>query len=93
MADQKRVVELSDIPIAMVNGTDEPIAKLGYIAGVRYRDLFEGHTHIVADAGHAPFLTAPHAFNALLHRFVTHVALREREAPRRQPMPEIARSA
>ena len=70
--DQRRVVETTELPIAMVNGIDEPFARLGYVAGLRYRHLWGGVCHIVPDAGHAPFRDQPEVFNDLLARFTAH---------------------
>ncbi len=90
---QRQVVEQSAVPVAMVNGADEPVVRLGYVAAGRYRNLWEGMTHVLPNAGHAPFVNTPNAFNALLHRFVTYVAVREQQKPAGAPNVEIARSA
>jgi len=71
--DQRRVVESTDLPIAMVNGIDEPFARLSYVAGLRYRNLWGDVCHIVPDAGHAAFRDQPEVFNDLLARFATDV--------------------
>ncbi len=67
--DQRRVIETTQLPVAMVNGIDEPFARLSYVAGLRYRHLWGGVCHIVPDAGHAPFRDQPEVFNDLLARF------------------------
>lgn len=90
-ADQKRTVEESPIPLAMVNGADEPITRLGYVASLKYKNLWEGRCHTIAGAGHAPFWQTPNTFNALLHRFVEDISVRER-APEIAPE-EVARTA
>lgn len=77
-ADQKRVVETCPVPLAMVNGADEPVVRLGYIGGLAYADLWEDTCHQIPGAGHAPFFTAPHTFNVLLQRFAADMDLRER---------------
>ncbi|WP_421760716.1 alpha/beta fold hydrolase [Devosia sp.] len=71
--DQKRAVEEAQVPVAMVNGSAEPVARLSYIAGLRYSTLWGGVCHIIPDTGHAPFWDQPEAFNALLGRFVAEV--------------------
>lgn len=71
--DQRRVVETTDLPIAMVNGIDEPFARLSYVAELRYRHLWGDVCHIVPDAGHAPFRDQPEVFNTLLARFAADV--------------------
>ena len=72
--DQKRAVEEATVPIAVVNGSGEPFARLGYIGGLAYGALWDGHCHVIEDAGHAPFWEKPAVFNALLERFVGDVA-------------------
>lgn len=72
-ADQKRTVAEASVPIAMVNGSAEPFARLSYIAGLSYRNFWGGVCHIIPDAGHAPFWDQPEAFNALLDRFAADV--------------------
>lgn len=72
-ADQKRVVETTDVPIAMVNGANEPFARLSYVNGLDYRMLWRERCHVIEGAAHAPFLEAPDVFNPMLERFVADV--------------------
>ena len=72
-ADQKRVVEEATIPIAIVNGANEPFARLGYVNNLSYRTLWENRCQIIAGTGHAPFLEMPEVFNPLLAKFVADV--------------------
>ncbi|KKB12307.1 alpha/beta hydrolase [Devosia geojensis] len=80
-ADQKRTIEEATVPIAMVNGEHEPIARLGYIAGLDYQTLWDDHCHVIAGAGHAPFRDRPEVFNALLNRFVSDVEAYKQPVP------------
>lgn len=91
-ADQRKVVETSDVPVAVVNGSDEPFARLGYVASLKYANLWEGECHVIPDGGHAPFLKEPEAFNALLGRFAADVAAGEAARPAEAPV-AIAQSA
>lgn len=91
-AEQKRVVETAMVPIAMINGSHEPFARVSYVAGLRYKMLWEERCHIIPDAGHAPFWETPEIFNALFNRFVADVAVRELAAVAR-PEFEFARTA
>lgn len=84
--DQRRVVEATDLPVAMVNGIDEPFARLGYVAGLRYRHLWGNVCHIIPDAGHAPFRDQPEVFNDLLARFTAHAVAQAAN----HPAPETA---
>jgi pimeloyl-ACP methyl ester carboxylesterase len=73
--DQKRTVENADVPIAVVNGIHEPFARLDYLSGLAWGDLWQDRCHAIADAGHAPFLEKPEEFNALLEAFLRDTAL------------------
>jgi pimeloyl-ACP methyl ester carboxylesterase len=72
-SDQKRLVEHATVPVAMVNGEHEPIARLGYINSLDIGTLWQGQCHVIEGAGHAPFFTQPDAFNPLLEEFVADV--------------------
>jgi pimeloyl-ACP methyl ester carboxylesterase len=76
--DQKRSVEHADVPIAVVNGIHEPFARLDYLSGLAWSNLWRDRCHVIADAGHAPFLEKPEEFNMLLAAFLRDVALADR---------------
>lgn len=78
--DQRREVEANPVPLAMIDGAHDPIVRRGYLEHLSYANLWQDRCHVIADAGHAPFLQQPKAFNALLHRFLKDVAL-ERQRP------------
>lgn len=90
VADQKQAVEEATIPIAIVNGANEPVARLSYLAGLRYRTLWGNVCHIIPEAGHAPFWDQPAVFNDLLGRFAADVVAKPATTPRELP---LARSA
>ncbi len=75
--NQRHVAETSPVPLAVIAGSEDPLPRLSYIAGLHYANLWENQVHIIPDAGHAPFLETPHAFDALLHRFATEVGVGE----------------
>ena len=50
-ADEKRLVESSPVPVAMVNGSNDPFFGHGYVAGIRYANLWGGMCHVIPDAG------------------------------------------
>jgi pimeloyl-ACP methyl ester carboxylesterase len=72
--DQRRAVEQADVPIAMVNGSKEPFARLTYVNDLSYGTLWSGHCHVMEGVGHPPFWERPAEFNELLSRFVGDVA-------------------
>ncbi|MCF1741732.1 alpha/beta fold hydrolase [Paradevosia shaoguanensis] len=80
-SDQKRVVERSPVPIAVIDGQYEPVARLSYVGNLAYRNLWSGKVHVIPDAGHAPFWEKPDHFNVMLHRFMGDMAARNRQRP------------
>jgi len=74
-SDQKRVVERSPVPIAMVDGEFEPVARLSYVGNLAYQNLWSGKVNVIGGAGHAPFWEKPDHFNVLLHRFMGDMAV------------------
>ncbi|MEO6395636.1 MAG: alpha/beta hydrolase [Devosia sp.] len=79
-ADEKTLVETSPIPIAMVNGSDDPFFRARYVAGIRYAALWDTMCHIIPDAGHDAFAAYPEIFNPMLARFADDVAMHRRQA-------------
>lgn len=72
-ADQRWIVENLSTPIAVVNGSEEPFARLDYVANIAYESLWDHRCHIIDGVGHAPFLEAPERFNLLLSRFLSDI--------------------
>lgn len=68
-ADQKHTVETADIPIAMISGEHDPLVRVGYMASLNCKHLWDGHALVLPDTGHAVFRDAPERFNVLLMRF------------------------
>lgn len=79
--DQRRAVEQANVPVAMVNGENESVVRLGYVATLGYRTLWGPACHVIANAGHAPFWDQPDAFNQLLAQFAADVADHEVSPP------------
>jgi pimeloyl-ACP methyl ester carboxylesterase len=72
-ADQRHIVETSEVPVAVVSGREEPFVNNDYLRSIAYANLWEGRVHIVDGAGHAPFWQAPDRFNPILARFLGDV--------------------
>ncbi|HEV2514331.1 MAG TPA: alpha/beta hydrolase [Devosia sp.] len=87
VADQKLAVEQARVPVAVVNGAAEPVARQSYLAGLHYRTLWGNVCHIIPDAGHAPFWDQPERFNELLGAFAADVAAPSAATP----PPEVTR--
>ncbi len=73
-ADQRRTVEQSLVPIAIVNGEHESVTRLSYLNQLDYRSLWRGACHIIPNAGHAAFWDQPDTFNRLLSQFAADAA-------------------
>lgn len=74
LADEKAVVESSHIPLAILDGSKDVFIDADYIEnGPVYANLWSGKRHPIRGAGHAPFLSHPDQFNALLGRFLADV--------------------
>lgn len=71
--DQRATVEALSVPVAIVNGSREPFARLGYFPTLHYRNLWRDTCVVISNAGHAPFWQRPEAFNPLLEQFCTDV--------------------
>ncbi len=74
VADEREIVEQSPVPIAVVNGSNDPLINVDYIGGLAYRNLWDQHCYLLRGAGHACFIREPAAFNAILGRFAADMA-------------------
>ena len=82
--DQRCAVETSPVPLAVVNGADEPFVDLDYVDRIAYANLWEGRCHRLAGLEHAPFWQAPEVFDPILERFLQDIAIGSRD---RRPAP------
>jgi pimeloyl-ACP methyl ester carboxylesterase len=74
--DQRCLVEYLAIPLAVVNGAEDPFIRLDYFEVPKYANLWEGRCHRLPGLRHAPFWEAPDVFDELLGRFIDDVAAR-----------------
>lgn len=72
--NQRKIIAEAVLPIAVVNGIDEPFVDISFVARMDYRNLWEGRTHVIEGSGHAPFWENPELFDAHLSRFVIDVS-------------------
>jgi len=75
-SDERKLAENSPVPIAIVNGAEDPLVNVDYVDGLAYRNLWDNHCYKLRGAGHAAFLQAPEPFNAIFMRFVAEMAKR-----------------
>lgn len=71
--DQRAVVETSPVPLAVINGADDPLIRLDYLDTLDYANLWDGRCHRLRGVGHAAFWHAPRHFNRLLNRFLVDI--------------------
>jgi len=72
--DQSRIVASSPVPLAVVNGADEPFVNTSFVSQVRYANLWEGRCHLIERSGHAPFWDAAEQFDVIFARFLADFA-------------------
>ena len=72
--DQRWVAENIPIPLAVVNGSEDPIVNLSYFDTLEYANLWERRCHQLAGLKHAPFWEAPRIFNPILERFISDLS-------------------
>jgi pimeloyl-ACP methyl ester carboxylesterase len=80
-ADERWIAEHSPVPIAIVNGADDPLVNMRYVSRLSYRNLWDNHCYLLRGVGHAPFLEAPQAFNPIFERFLADIAARAASRP------------
>ena len=74
-SDQRHEIESAAVPVAIVNGVDEPFVRQAYLDGLRSPALWKGASQVIGGAGHAPFWDQPAMFNALLTQFAADAAV------------------
>ncbi|GGE03991.1 alpha/beta hydrolase [Aureimonas endophytica] len=74
--DQEAIVATSGLPLAVVNGKDEPFVDLAHVASRPYANLWEGRTIAIDHSGHAPFWDRADAFDPIFERFFASLSAR-----------------
>lgn len=73
-SDQRALAEKAGVPIAIVNGAEDPIINVDYVQSLTYATLWQNHCYAFRGAGHASFLTHPQLFNPIFEQFVKDMA-------------------
>lgn len=68
--DQREFVTTSSVPLAIINGADDPVINLDYIDTLKYRNLWKDRPLRLAGAGHGPHWQQHHIFNEILQSFL-----------------------
>jgi pimeloyl-ACP methyl ester carboxylesterase len=79
-ADGLQTIEAASVPVALVDGADDPFIDSDYVEGLKFANLWEEY-HQLPDVGHAPFLQAPDVFRPILGRFLAEVDRRATTPP------------
>lgn len=74
-SDQRTLAETTKVPLAIVNGAEDPMTNTDYIGSLPYASLWEKHCFVLRGEGHAPFLSNPGVFNPIFERFLNHVSV------------------
>jgi pimeloyl-ACP methyl ester carboxylesterase len=73
-SDQRTLVETSPVPLAIVNGADDPVINLDYIDSLTFANLWNRGAVRVENAGHGLHWQRHKEFNVLLGNFLAGVA-------------------
>ncbi|KAF3044455.1 hypothetical protein E8E12_010820 [Didymella heteroderae] len=68
--DQVKVVKQSDVPVAVINGSEEPFVDLDYIDGLEWGNLWREKCVRMEGLKHTPFWEDPEGFEKLLLDFL-----------------------
>ena len=83
--DLRRTVEAALLPIAVINGADDPLVNLDYFDCVRFSRLWGGEARRLPGLGHAPFWQRPEVFNVVFESFLDQLDTSRREVNRSTP--------
>lgn len=67
---QMRMLSGGDIPVAIMNGDDDPFLNHAYIADLPFANIWRGGPTDIPKGRHAPFFNEPAKFNAELEAFM-----------------------
>jgi len=68
--DQQELVATTPVPLAIINGADDPVINLDYIDSLTYRNLWTPRPLRLTGAGHGPHWQRHEQFNELLRGFL-----------------------
>jgi pimeloyl-ACP methyl ester carboxylesterase len=62
------------MPVAVVNGAEDPFLNLDYLDSLSFKNLWRGQCRRIDGAGHTPFLQKPTVFNEILNEYLVELA-------------------
>ncbi|WP_229821371.1 MULTISPECIES: alpha/beta fold hydrolase [Streptomyces] len=68
--DQKALVARSTVPLAIIDGRDDPFVNHQYVAAVPYAALWRGAPTVLDGRRHAAFLEDPAGYGELVRAFL-----------------------
>ncbi|HMS93702.1 MAG TPA: alpha/beta hydrolase [Tabrizicola sp.] len=71
--NQQELAINAPVPLAIVNGAEDAFIHNDFIAGLPYRNIWEGKVYDLPGIGHAPFWEAPESFDPYLSRFLNDI--------------------
>ena len=71
--DGARIVETSEVPIAVVGGEDDYLINWDYVRSLKYKKLWRNKVYLLPGLTHCLMLEDPVRFNALVARFSEEV--------------------
>jgi pimeloyl-ACP methyl ester carboxylesterase len=71
--DQVRVVETTEVPIAVVNGAQEQFVNMDYLDTIKWGNLWRGECVRLEGLHHAPFWEDPQRYEQVLVEFLQDV--------------------
>ncbi|WP_329239147.1 alpha/beta hydrolase [Actinoallomurus sp. NBC_01490] len=69
-SDQKALVARSPVPLAIIDGRDDPFINHDYVASLPYAALWRGAPTVLEGRGHAAFLEDPSRYDQLVRAFL-----------------------
>lgn len=72
--DQRKLVESLTMPIAVLNGAEDPVINLDYLDSIPFNNLWRRQCQRIDGAGHAPFLQKPVVFNDILSEYLAELS-------------------
>ncbi|GGU17344.1 alpha/beta fold hydrolase [Streptomyces daghestanicus] len=69
-SDQKALVATSPVPLAVIDGRDDPVVHHAYVASLTYAALWRGAPTVLEGRRHAAFLEDPAGYDDLLRAFL-----------------------
>jgi pimeloyl-ACP methyl ester carboxylesterase len=72
-SDQRALVETSLVPIAIVNGQDDPGIDLDYIDGISFANVWTCRPTRISEAGHGLHHEQSETFNRVVLAFVNDI--------------------